>query len=239
MKITKLLADKNNALRTNKIPTIAFLGDSVTQGCFEIYEIGEGIETIFERKHAYSEYVSRILGMLYPRCQVNIINAGISGDSAPGGLARIDRDVLCHAPDLTVVCFGLNDSGRGMDGIKAYSEALDGIFEKLLAAGSEVIFMTPNMMCTEDSPHNTIPAFKKIAEGTMRTQNGGVLEAYLNEAKAVAEKRGVRVCDVFAKWKLMDENGVHITDLLSNYINHPTREMNWLFAYSLVEEMMK
>ena len=29
------------------------------------------------------------------------------------------------------------------------------------------------------------------------------------------------------------------TNLLSNKINHPTREMNWLFAISLIETMMK
>lgn len=32
---------------------------------------------------------------------------------------------------------------------------------------------------------------------------------------------------------------VNITELLSNKINHPTHEMNWIFAYSLVEEIMK
>jgi hypothetical protein len=37
----------------------------------------------------------------------------------------------------------------------------------------------------------------------------------------------------------MAQNGVDTTELLSNKINHPIREMNWLFAYSLVEEMMK
>ena len=35
----------------------------------------------------------------------------------------------------------------------------------------------------------------------------------------------------------MYECGVDVTELLSNKINHPTREMNWLFAYSLVETM--
>ena len=33
--------------------------------------------------------------------------------------------------------------------------------------------------------------------------------------------------------------GVDTTELLSNKINHPTHMMNWIFAYSLVEEMMK
>ena len=35
----------------------------------------------------------------------------------------------------------------------------------------------------------------------------------------------------------MFDGGVDITDLLSNYLNHPTRELHWLFAYSLVHTM--
>ena len=41
------------------------------------------------------------------------------------------------------------------------------------------------------------------------------------------------------KWKTLYENGVNITELLSNKINHPNHEMNWVFAYSLVEEIMR
>ena len=35
------------------------------------------------------------------------------------------------------------------------------------------------------------------------------------------------------------ENGVDVTELLANKINHPTREMNWLFAVSLVDTMLR
>ena len=37
----------------------------------------------------------------------------------------------------------------------------------------------------------------------------------------------------------MNELGVDTTELLSNYINHPKREMHWLFASSLVDAMME
>ena len=64
-----------------------------------------------------------------------------------------------------------------------------------------------------------------------------MLDLYLDAAKALCERRGIKVCDCHAKWKKMAENGVDITELLANKLNHPTREMNWLFAYSLVETM--
>lgn len=239
MKIVNLLKATNEDFRHVKRPTIAFLGDSVTQGCFDVYRDKEGnIETFFEQKYSYHRYVSDILGMLYPRVPVNIINAGLSGGDAAEGLARLDRDVLRFKPDLTVVCFGLNDCGEGPDNIGIYRDSLESIFHRLLEAGSEVIFMTPNMMATHISCH-LAANFHEITEAVIKNQNDGVLEQYLECAKETAVKCGVRVCDVYSKWKLLYENGVDITELLSNKINHPTREMNMLFAYSLIEEMMK
>ena len=39
--------------------------------------------------------------------------------------------------------------------------------------------------------------------------------------------------------KKLEQNGVDTTILLANRINHPTREMNWLFAVSLLETMFE
>lgn len=239
MNIIKLISQKSEYLRTAKIPTIAFLGDSVTQGCFEIYQLGEGIQTIFDPTHGYHAYVSKILATLFPSAPVNIINAGISGDRASGGLSRLTRDVLSHNPDLCVVCFGLNDSGAMLEGLDTYKDSLAGIFKQLSAANCEVIFMTPNMMCTKISPHVTEESFKKIAVTSAKRQNDGILDAYVEIGKQTAEKYGAKVCDVYGKWKRMAEYGVDTTNLLANYINHPTRDMNYLFAYSLVETMFQ
>ena len=240
MHIAQLLSQKSNDLFGAPIPTIAFLGDSVTQGCFEIYvKQGGGIETVFERESAFCACVQKILGVLYPRVTVNVLNAGISGDSAPNGSARLERDVLKHRPDLTVVAYGLNDSGAGMDGVERYGNALRDIFTRLKESGSEVIFMTSNMMNTR-LPYTREPQeIMAVAQNTMHTQTSGTLAAYFDAARQVADACGVRVCDVYRKWEAMAAAGVDTTALLSNHVNHPTREMNWMAAYSLVECMLQ
>lgn len=220
--------------------TIAFLGDSVTQGCFEVYPKGNGmVGTIFEREYTYHNALSKIMGMLYPSVPVNIINAGISGDSAPNGLKRLENDVLRHSPDLAVVCYGLNDVHEGKENIHKYEEALRGIFTRLKEKEIETIFMTPNMMNTNISMHIQDEDIRGIAAITADLQNNGCMDAYIDAAKKVCEELEITVCDCYAKWKNLHENGADITELLSNKINHPTREMNWLFAVSLVETMMK
>ena len=90
MNIINKLAAKQKDLQGARPITIAFLGDSVTQGCFECYQTGaNSLETVFDVKCAYSTHVREILAILYPNVQVNIINSGISGDGTLGGVARI------------------------------------------------------------------------------------------------------------------------------------------------------
>ena len=238
MKFIELLAKKQNDLYGARPATIAFLGDSVTQGCFELFESGRAIDTVFENKNAYSTRVNEILHTFFPKAHINVINCGISGDNAPNGLSRMERDILPFNPDLVVVSYGLNDCGNGEAGLEKYLNALDGIFKKVKEAGAECIFMTENMMNTHVSCHVTNPRFAEIAEGAAKRQNEGILDLYFESAKKVAVENGMRVCDCYAKWKAMHAAGVNTTELLSNYINHPIRELHYLFAYSLVETML-
>ena len=169
-----------------------------------------------------------------------MINAGVSGDTAGHGLERVERDILRHDPDLVVVSFGLNDATMGgKEKVDEYANALKGIFEKIQAAGKEVIFMTECMMNTKLSDHITEQTGEATAKKTMIIQNDGITDLYFDTAKKVCKECGVTVCDCYSKWKKLAENGADTTELLSNKINHPTREMNWLFAVSLFETIME
>ena len=239
MKIVEKIKAKQADIYNAPPVTIGFLGDSVTQGCFEIYKTGpESLQTVFEPKNAYSTKLREMLAILYPNVQVNIINSGISGDSAPNGAKRLARDILPYNPDLVVVSYGLNDSGGGEDGITRYTEALARIFDQLNEKGIEVIFLTENMMNTNVSCHITDPMFLRIAEDLAKRQNSGLLDRYFDAAKATAAAHGVTVCDCYAKWKAMAAAGVNVTELLANKVNHPIRELNNLFAWSLLETML-
>ena len=240
MEIVKKLQAKQSDLRGAPAVTIAFLGDSVTQGCFECYMTSKTtLETVFDYKHAYSTAVGDILHTLYPSVQVNIVNSGISGDSAVGGAKRLERDVLSHRPDLVVLSFGLNDSTKGREGIGEYAAALEEMMIKLRAEGIEVIFLTQNFMCQKTSPHiMNEPLFVSLAERFAEIQKSGVLGEYFAAAREVAKKHGAVLCDLYAVWEAMAAAGVDVTELLSNKLNHPTREFHRYMAAKLVETML-
>ena len=143
MIVVEKLAKRNKDMLGEEPITIAFLGDSVTQGCFELYmESENGFNTIFEPQSSYVEGVKKIMQYLFPMAQLNVINAGISGGNTYTALNRIERDVLKFSPDLTVVCLGTNDCTGGMDNLQGYLDNLKVIFEKLVSAGSEVVFLS-------------------------------------------------------------------------------------------------
>lgn len=240
MKIVEKIKNKAIARTENRQPVIAFSGDSVTQGCFEVYvKENGGVETIFNSAASYAEKIKRIFSLFFPEASVTIVNAGISGSRADIGYARLEQDVLSFKPDLTVVCYGLNDANQRENGLEIYKTSLRKTFNDLKQAGSEVIFMTPNM-CTDRVDFSIKePEIKGAADRVAITVNEGWLEKYLDEAKKICREENIPVCDCYRLWKSLHDGGVDITSILSNKINHPVKEMHWLFAYELVKVMFE
>jgi lysophospholipase L1-like esterase len=93
--------------------TIVCLGDSITAG------VGSGAG------EAYPE-------LLAARLSTEVINAGISGDTTAGGLARVN-DVLAKNPWLVIVELGGNDFLRQVPPEQT-ERSLRGILDRLLSA---------------------------------------------------------------------------------------------------------
>ena len=228
------LTDK---IKNKKPLTIAFLGDSVTQGCFELrIADSKSFEPVYRPWEAYSKKLQQIFEYCISDTPINILNYGVSGDTAAMGLSRMD-EMLCHKPDMVIVCFGLNDVNKGMKGIQEYEEALVEILKKL--DGIQTIFMTPNMMNTCVDEFETNTEVIKLMEETANRQNSGVMDAYMACAEKVCDKYSIKVCDCYSIWKNMKKSGINVSGLLSNAINHPKEEMHWLFAYELFKTIIK
>lgn len=236
MKILEKLAAKQKDVFADSPATIVVFGDSNTQGCFECFMNAQGvIDTVFETENCYGAKLKHILQTLYPKAQINLINSGISGDNATNALTRIESSVLAYKPDLVIVSFGTNDAGAGLDGLERYKQSLNGIFAKLKENGCEVIFLSSVLKNTYVSNKLTDPTLREIASQQVKLVEQDMDGIYFNEAKKLCEQYGFLFCDCHAKWKKMRENGVDTTALLANSLNHPIRELHWLFATALVE----
>lgn len=203
------------------INIVAF-GDSVTYGALADGEVD--YETV------YWNLLRKKILEKSDGIPINVINAGIGGITASGSLKRLDKQVLCHNPDLVIVCFGLNDV---YEELNVYTSALEVIFKKCTESGADVIFMTPNMLNTYVA-EDTEERLTECAGRTSEIQNSGKMDLYAEKAIEAAVKANVKVCDCYSMWKKLSETR-DTTMLLANRINHPNREMHKLFAEMLFD----
>jgi lysophospholipase L1-like esterase len=226
MKISeKINLDMQGLVENGPITIVAF-GDSVTHGAVAFGEMN--YETVYWNR------LKKKINNLNNYVPVNVINAGIGGITAKGSLARMDKQVLSHNPDLIIVCFGLNDVNGTLE---EYLNSLEEIFVKAQKSSDEVIFMTPNMLNTSVL-EDTVEDYHAYAIKTAQMQNEGRMDLYMESAIQLASRMGVKVCDCYKKWKKLSETQ-DITYFLANRINHPTKEMHELFAESLFETIFE
>lgn len=147
--------------------TIVCLGDSVT-GVY--YHTGG--------RRAYPEMLEVAIRQTVPNANVKVINAGISGQSTTEGLARLERDVLMHRPDLVTISFGLNDMTRLSE--EQYGKNLETLIARCRAANVSVVLCTPNSVISTTG--------RPIEK----------LKRYCDVIQATAKSLDVPVCDQFA-----------------------------------------
>lgn len=212
---------------------IVFLGDSVTEGCFDIYknDNGEWVGKC-DPQLSYVNLIALRIKKEYPDRDIKVINAGVGGDSTVQVLERLDRDVISEKPDITVVCLTLNNAPA--DNLPAYIRELSEILGRIKDTGSELIFLTPNML-NSYLAEGTADYLIDFANHCAKIQICGVMDRHVAAGIETAEKYGAVICDAYAVWKKLERYGIDTTALLCNHINHPKPEMHNLFADMLYE----
>jgi acyl-CoA thioesterase-1 len=104
-------------------PVILALGDSLTAGYGLATE--KDFPSQLEAALARNGVAARVL------------NAGVSGDTSAGGLARLDW-LLADMPDMVIVELGANDGLRGLDPAVTRRN-LDAIVTRIRAAGAVIV----------------------------------------------------------------------------------------------------
>jgi acyl-CoA thioesterase I len=89
----------------------------------------------------YPEVMRRELSRLRSSAAIDVINSGRIGDTIPNNVARFERDVFAHTPDLVIWQLGTNDvawGGRPDQGLKR--SVLEGV-RTLKAWSADVVLM--------------------------------------------------------------------------------------------------
>ncbi|MFT5181667.1 MAG: acyl-CoA thioesterase-1 [Alphaproteobacteria bacterium] len=138
------------AFAANDETVIVALGDSLTAGFGVVASDGFAVRL---------EAALRGAG-----ANARVVNAGVSGATSAGGLARVDW-ILADTPDLVIVELGANDGLRGLDPA-AMESNLGAILTRLADKGVPAILMgmvaPPNMGRAYSDAFNAV--FPRLAE---------------------------------------------------------------------------
>ncbi len=174
---------------------------------------------------------------------VEIVNAGVPGNTTTLGRRRFERDALAHQPSAIVIQLGINDStvdvwkdppatGSRVS-LEDYRENLRYFVDEGRKIGSEVILMTPNALRWTPKLRELYgkPPYDPDEENGLNK----ILESYAQAVRDVAQEKGVPLVDVFAAYGKL--SGPLQDELLPDGM-HPNSNGHQLVADLLVTQWL-
>lgn len=176
--------------------------------------------------------------MIQPKSYKIFRNNLLSGDTAAGGIRRLDSDLLTYNPDVVIMMFGMNDIGRNYYIKGSYNEQVEAnrasqlekyknnmniILDRLLDEGIEVILCTP-------TPFDDVSV-------TNNESNIG-LAACAEFVRQTAKERGLALVDHYANMynlrstKYWGGDGVH-----PNVLGQHVMAQSIMYSLGYIDEM--
>ncbi len=198
MELTKTI----QKLKAGKDIKIVALGDSLTYG----WMVHKG----------YVEYLKEMLLIKYPGSTIKTINRGIPGDTAGGGLYRLEDHVIITDPDLAIVQFALNDAFSGHT-VNTFKRNILAIIRTTKEKTTAEILLTTSSALAGNDKH-------------MATE-------YYNALMEAAQEEDVPIACVHEYWGKKMDDGIQFSELVQSDQVHPTETGYRLMAEAIVEKI--
>ena len=132
------LAHTEQRLRSHQPITVVAIGSSST--------FGTGATS---PGYSYPSQLADILRQRFPGARIDLVNAGIGGETVTSNLARFQHDVIAHRPDLVIWQVGMNDAFQRRDGAEVRTGILSGV-AKVRAMGADIVLMDAQYLPTRE-----------------------------------------------------------------------------------------
>ena len=138
---------------------------------------------------------------------VNVINAGVGGNSTADARARFETDVLAHNPGIVTIAFGINDAAvdvwKGATAprlpLPKYQDNLRYFVRALKSRGATPVLLTPNPL--EWTP-KLLEMYGKAPYEPEREDGFNVLlNDYVQAVREIAKEENVLLVDVQSLFK--------------------------------------
>jgi lysophospholipase L1-like esterase len=189
-------------LRTVESATLLAIGDSLTYG----WMVRKG----------YLDFLKEMLTEKYPKNGFRLINKGIPGDTAEGGLHRVDPDVFFYKPDCVLLQFALNDAFVGYTP-EDYRLNMETIISEIQGnTKAEIVLVTSSY----------------IGENQW---NEVIEQSFYGGLEDLARAYGLSIARVHEHWKRWVKGGGDLGELVQSDGVHPTAMGYRLMAEAVME----
>jgi lysophospholipase L1-like esterase len=193
-------------IETGQAIKIACLGDSITQ-----------VTVHTGNRMSWPELFDQGLRQLYPKANLKMLNAGISGNTTMEGLNRLEKEVLSQKPALVIVMLGMNDAKLGEEKSLA---AMDTIVAKIRA------IHIPLVVCLQNYANNVAPPFTEARRQLLVKLQVPIVDCY-----SVFKQ-------VFDEGKQTPAKGIEYQLLMSDNV-HPNLEGQRLIVQTMVKALTR
>ena len=160
--------------------------------------------------------------ILAQRLNAEVLNRGVGGHTSTQGLARMETDVLRQAPDVVILCFGMNDhvitdaEGNAKTPPEQFRKNLTEMLRRVREIGAVPVLVTPTAVI------EVYYFTRHPREWYGEKGANGQLARYCDIIRKVAKEERVALADLFTEsqgWDLSEllrtpdnggfEDGVH------------------------------
>ena len=177
--------------------------------------IGDSLTYGWMTQKGYLDFLQEMLGQRYPEASLLIVNQGIPGDTAQGGLQRLQADVIRQRPDCVLIQFALNDAYLGFSPEGFAKNIREMVREISGTSDAEMVLLTSVWI-------------ENLFE------IGPALEFY-DQIETIADENKLPLARVHTYWKQKIDSGLNAEGLVQFDGVHPTVEGYKLMAEAVCE----
>jgi len=163
----------------------------------------------------YLAFFKEMICETYPESDFTIINRGVPGDTAHGGLHRLEWDVFRHDPDCVLLQFALNDAFVGYSPAQ-YRENIEAIITGI-----------------REKCHSEIVLVTSVCLGSER--ENAFIETFYEQLDDLARLYRLPIARVHEYWKKRILEGVRFKGLVQFDAVHPTSDGYKLMAEAVMK----
>jgi lysophospholipase L1-like esterase len=174
---------------------VVFLGDSITAA------------------RTYGKIIEDYTLLRFPDRKVGFFNAGQGGDTAAGGLTRLERDVFNRKTTVLIVAFGTNDIGWGAladePHKRKYLDSIRGIVEQCRKRKVRVFICSAAVTAADPDKSEDSFLQKMCDEGMALARKGGGRTIDVQRAMRSIQKK---ILDYNKRTKGKEKVSLHLAD---------------------------